>query len=526
MISKILTLLLSVCLAWPAENGVPRHQEIPRPKLILAIVVDQFRYDYLNRWRTKYTGGFARFYQHGAVFTNAHHEHFPTVTAVGHSAFMTGATPATSGIVNNSWYDRATGKDVTSVSDDSTQLLGAPGPGSSPHRLVVSTLADELKMSGRQCRVIGISIKDRAAILPVGHMADGAYWFDSRTGNFVSSTFYFADLPGWVKDYNAKRPADKYLNAEWRSLEDNATLFRKNAATADARYYSGMEATPFGNEMIEEFAERAVDAEQLGQHPDIDVLTVSFSSNDYVGHALGPDSPEVRDISLRVDLVIEKLLKFLDQKVGRDHVLVAMTADHGVSPVPELQKERKMPGGRFDVAALFETLQQALTSKYGEGKWVVGKAGPVAYLNFDLIHQKNLNPGDVERTAADAWRALPNVFRVYTREQLLLGQTPEDKFSIRVRNGFYPSRSGDIFLIPDAYWIFESHGTSHGTLFNYDTHVPLMLMGPGVNPGIYDEAVAVEDLAPTLATMLEVEIPSGSIGRVLTEVFGKRSLAP
>ena len=348
MISKTLAIFLSACLALPAQVDAPRHQEIQRPKLILAIVVDQFRYDYLNRWRTKYTGGFARFYKQGAVFTNAHHEHFPTVTAVGHSAFMTGAAPSTSGIVNNSWYDRATGKDVTSVSDDSTQLLGASGRGSSPHRLVVSTLSDELKMAGRQCRVIGISIKDRAAILPVGHMADGAYWFDAQTGNFVSSTFYFPDLPTWVKEYDAKRPADKFLNAEWRSVEDNSKVFRKNASTADARFYSSMEATPFGNEMIEEFAERAIDAEQLGQHTDTDVLTVSFSSNDYVGHALGPDAPEVRDISLRTDALIGKLFQFVDQKVGADNVLVAMTADHGVSPVPELQHQRKMPGGRFD----------------------------------------------------------------------------------------------------------------------------------------------------------------------------------
>jgi predicted AlkP superfamily pyrophosphatase or phosphodiesterase len=522
MNSKILAILLCAFFGLAADDNAPRHQEIQRPKLILGIVVDQFRYDYLNRWRAKYTGGFAHFYQHGAVFTNAHHEHFPTVTAVGHSAFMTGASPSTSGIVNNSWYDRASGKDVTSVSDDSTQLLGGTGPGSSPHRLVVSTLSDELKMAGRQCRVIGVSIKDRAAILPVGHMADGAYWFDAKTGNFVSSTFYFTDLPGWVKDYNAKRPGDRFLNAEWRSVEDNSKVFRKNPATADARFYSGLEATPFGNELIEEFAERAIEAEQLGRHPDTDVLTVSFSSNDYVGHALGPDAPEVRDISLRTDAVIGKLFEFIDQKVGAGNVLVALTADHGVSPVPELQKERKMPGGRFEPGVLFRTLQEALTAKYGDGKWVLGNSGPVPYLNYDLMRQKKLNPAEVERTAADAWRALPNVFRVYTREQLLFGQTPEDKFSIRVRNGFYPARSGDLILIPDAYWIFESHGTSHGTLFNYDTHVPVMLMGPGINPGIYDEPVAVEDIAPTLATMLEVEIPSGAIGHVLTEVFGKR----
>ncbi len=196
---------------------------------------------------------------------------------------------------------------------------------------------------------------------------------------------------------------------------------------------------------------------------------------------------------------------------------------NGVAPLPELQQQRKMPGGRFDERQLFGTITSALTTKYGEGKWILGNAGPVPYLNYDLMRERKLDPADVERTAADAWRALPNVFRVYTRHQLMLGQTPEDKFSVRVRNGFNQARSGDVILIPDAYWIFEARGASHGTLFNYDTHVPVMFMGPGINPGIYDHPIAVADIAPTLATMLEIEMPSGSIGRVLTEVFGHRS---
>ena len=379
----------------------PRHEAIPKPKLLVAIVVDQFRFDYINRFRSEYTGGFATFFQKGAAFTNAHHEHFPTVTAIGHSTFLSGAPPATSGIVNNSWYDRATGKYVTSVSDDGTKLLGAQGRGASPSRLVVSTIGDEIKMAGRQSKIIGISIKDRAAILPAGHMADGAYWFDAGSGSFVSSSFYMNDLPQWVKDYNAKRPADKYAGAEWRSVEEKSKLFRTMATTVDERLYSSMEASPFGNEMIEEFSERAVDTEQLGRHPDTDVLTVSFSANDYVGHALGPDAPEVRDMSLRVDLQIGKLLQYIDQKIGLSNTLVVMTADHGISPLPEVNKQRKLPGGRFDQNQLFKTLQDALVAKYGEGKWIVGNAGPVPYLNYDLIREKNLNPADVQRTGAD-----------------------------------------------------------------------------------------------------------------------------
>lgn len=511
-----------VCLFTAVSAAVtlqaqPRR-ELTKPKLVVGIVIDQFRFDYLNRFHKEYTGGFARFFERGAVFANAHHEHFPTVTAIGHSTFLSGATPSISGIVNNSWYDRTTGKQVTSVSDDNTQLLGASGRGASPRRLLASTIGDELKMAGRRCKVIGISIKDRGAILPAGHIADGAYWFDGGTGNFVSSTFYFPDLPQWVKDYNAKRTADKFLGAEWKSI-DSPKVFRKMTTTPGAAFYNSLEATPFGNDLIEFFAEQAVESEQLGTHPDTDVLTVSFSANDYVGHAMGPDAPEVRDISLRTDLLLKKFMEYVDGKVGAGNVLYVLTADHGVSPLPEVNQARKMPGGRLSEPELFKTIETALTARYGEGKWIVGNAGPIPYLNRELMRQKGIVPAEAERIAADAVRAMPNIFRVFTRDQLVYGAMPDDRFSTRVRNGFYPLRSGDIVAVPDAYWIYEARGTSHGTPFNYDTHVPVMFLGPNVTPGRYYDAIAVNDIAPTLAAILEIEIPSGAVGRVLTEMF-------
>ncbi len=512
------TVALCLALAACSLAQTARHGELRKPKLVLGIVIDQFRFEYLNRFHKDYTGGLARLLEHGAVFTNAHHEHFPTVTAIGHSTFLSGATPSISGIVNNSWYDRETGKNVTSVSDEATQLLGATGRGSSPRRLLASTIGDELKIAGKNCKVIGISIKDRSAILPAGHVADGAYWFDGGTGNFVSSTFYFPELPQWVKDFNAQRPADKFLSQEWKAL-DSSKVFSKMAASAGPRFYSALEATPFGNELIEQMAERAIDAEQLGTHPDTDVLTVSFSANDYVGHALGPDSPEVRDISLQTDRLLLKLLDYVDSKVGAGNTLVVLTADHGVAPVPEVNQKRNMPGGRLNQSDLFRTISTALAAKYGDGQWIVGASGPIPYLNYNLIRDKKLIPGEVERTAADAIRAQPHIFRVFTREQIMYGAAAQDRFSTRVRNGFYPSRSGDIVVVPDAYWIYEAHGTSHGTPFNYDTHVPVMFMGPNIAPGRYDEQIAVNDIAPTIATILEIEFPSGSVGRVLREMF-------
>ena len=484
-----------------------------KPKLVLAIVIDQFRYDYLTRFRDEYHSGFDRLLTHGAVFTNARYEHFPTVTAVGHSTFLTGATPAISGIINNEWYDRQEGKSVTSVSDSKEQLLGggANRPGVSPRRLLVDTVADELKIaSGGKAKVIGISLKDRAAILPVGHTADGAYWFDTLSGNFVSSTFYFTDLPGWVKDFDAARPADQYRGAVW--LDHTMTQDLK-------KLYSDVDASPFGNELVERFAERSLDAEQLGRHDTTDVLAVSFSSNDYVGHQLGPDSAEVHEMCVRTDRLLGKLFQAVDQAVGLDNVMVVLTADHGVAPVPEINAARRMPGGRVTPAEISNALEAALAKKYGDGKWIVSSAGYAIYLNLDLIASKNLDRAEVNRTAAAAALDLPHVFRVYTREQLMGGTALDDHVGRRVMNGYYVRRGPDVEVLLEPYWIFASTGTSHGTTFDYDTHVPVIFMGSGIRPGRYDGNIAPNDIAPTMATMLAVETPSGSVGRVLTEML-------
>ncbi|MEO7143099.1 MAG: alkaline phosphatase family protein, partial [Bryobacteraceae bacterium] len=419
-------------------------------------------------------------------------------------------------------YDRETGKVVTSVSDDSTVLLGADGKGSSPRRLLVSTLGDELKISGKGVKVIGISIKDRAAILPSGHMADGAYWFDSKSGNFVSSTYYFGQLPPWVQEFNQSHVAAKYAGVEWKSTTAPATLFRTISSTAGAKMYASLESSPFGNELIEQFAERAIAAEGLGKHAGTDLLTVSFSANDYVGHALGPDSPEVRDMSIRTDRLLGKLFAYLDARLGPGNTLIAMTADHGVAPIPEVNEKRKMPGGRLSMTALVKAATDALEQKYGAGNWVLNGSEGGIYLNRDLIGQKHLDLAVVQQTAADAILRQPHVFRVYTGVELYRGQAQPDIVGARVERGYNVRRSGDIIVILDPYWLAAGgSGTSHSTPFDYDSHVPLLFYGPGVKPGRYDKTVAVNDAAPTLATMLAVEIPSGSVGRVLTEMLAR-----
>ncbi len=495
------------------------------PKLVLTVVIDQFRFDYLRRFQKDYNSGFVRIMTQGAVFTNAHQVHFPTVTAVGHSAVMTGATPSSSGIVGNDWYDRETCKAFTSVSDASTTLLGgAPGKtGSSPRRLLVTTIGDELKMQGREAKVIGVSIKDRSAILPAGHAADGAYWFDSATKHWVTSTYYTPELPKWVSGLNDSDLSKRFRDARWLPFDAKDKTAKPFCTMAkndpEVKACRSLEASPWGNELTEEFAEKALVEEKLGKHGATDVLTVSFSSNDYVGHAYGPDSPEVRDISIRTDRLLGKLLDFVDRQLGPGNTVVVLTADHGVSPVPEVNQSRKLPGGRLSEPDLLATMTKVLTAKYGEGKWVVGMSGPSPYLNRELIAEKKLDQAEVEQTAATALAAMPHILRVYTRTQLMNGQMANDYSGRDVQFGFNAQRSGDIFIVPEPYYLFEKSGTSHGMPYNYDSHVPVIFMGPGFKPGEYPERVGVVDIAPTLASILGVEYPSASIGRVLNEAL-------
>ena len=496
---------------------------VPKPKLVLAIVIDQFRYDYLVRFRADYNSGFARLLEHGAVFTDAHYVHATTVTAVGHSTFLTGATPSISGIIANDWYERGSKQKVTSVSDGQTKLVGggAGREGSSPRRLLVSTVGDELKMQGGDSKVIGISIKDRSAILPAGHMADGAYWYDEGSHSWVTSTYYRAELPEWARQVNDEAGYKRFIDAKWLPFDakgDSAKAFCTMTKGTAVRYCGSFEATPWANEMIEEFAERAIDGEKLGHHKSADVLTVSFSANDYVGHSVGPDDPAVRDISIRTDRLLGKLLAYVDKQVGVGNALVVLTGDHGVSPVPEVNQARKMPGGRLTGAAVTDRVSAALSARFGAGTWIVGGSATNIYLNWELMAQKKLDPAEVERVAAEAAGSMEHIFRVYTRHDLLSGQVQQDSVSRAVSVGFFGSRSGDLIVIQDPYYLFEATGTSHGTPFDYDNHVPIVWMGAGIKAGSYSRSVSVNDVAPTLASILQVEIPSGSVGRVLSEV--------
>ncbi len=495
------------------------------PKLILVIVVDQFRQDYTTRFRNYFTSGLKELLTAGAVFPDAHQDHYPTVTAVGHTTILTGSVPATSGIIGNEWYDRASGKVITSVDDPSTQIIGDPGAGgASPHNLIVSTVADELKIAhGADSRVIGISRKDRAAILTVGRMADAAYWFDSRVGGFVTSSWYQSTLPDWVEKFNQESLPQQSMGKKWVPLlHPDAQPFLQLPSMANAAFYSAWAETPYSNEVLEQFAESALENEKLGRHASPDILTVSFSANDSLGHRVGPDAPEVQDMSIRTDRIIGKLIQKAEVEAGGvQNLLVVFTADHGVAPLPEVNAGRKLPGARSDYHHLLKKVGQNLSDKFGQGNWILADQGSMVYLNRKLIAERGLSEDAVEDAAAGIVLDYPGVFRVYTRHEFAQHQAMQSMIDDYMARSFFAERSGDLYILMRPYVVDAASGTSHGTPYDYDSHVPLIFYGWRVRPGSYTQRTGVSDVAPTLAEILKVETPSGNVGHVLGQILGK-----
>jgi predicted AlkP superfamily pyrophosphatase or phosphodiesterase len=505
--SSFLTIcLISVVTLW----GQVRSTLPDQPSLVLLVVVDQMRYEYLTRFGPEFSGGLKRLIDEGAVFTNANYESAPTMTAVGHSTILSGAPPMLSGIVGNTWYERSEARTVQSITDDAVVPLGG-GSGASPRRLAVSMIGDELKLSGKGGKVFGVSLKDRGAILPAGRTADGAFWL--RAGNFVSSSWYFEALPAWVDDFNAARRADEYAGREWltTSMPDEV----------GPQLYRALDATPFADEMVLELALELLDQEQLGGGSGTDLLSVSFSAMDYLGHGSGPDTELMHDMVLHVDRNIGRLLDAAERQAGAGNVLVVLTADHGVAPVPEENVRRNLPGGRYDGRAEREAVEQALEGEFGAGTYVAASGEMGLYLNPDPVPGTGIDQRDLERVAADALRGQPHVYRVYTRTDLESARVSGDRIDQRVLQGFHPQRSPDLLVVHDPNWLGGGGGTTHGSPFSYDTHVPLVFWGPEtlVRRGRFHRDAAIHDIAPTLAAILGIAQPSGSIGRVLDEML-------
>lgn len=483
-----------------------------RTRLVIGIVIDQFRYDYLNRFEDQFgEGGFKRLLKNGAVFANANYIHIPTVTACGHSTFMSGAIPAQNGIIGNEWFDRVMGKRVTSVSDESVKLLGGREgvAGMSPSKLIGSTIGDELKLaSNGQSKVIGISLKDRSAILMAGKHPNAAYWFDANTGNLVSSTYYFNDLPEWVKKFNNDQRPDRFFGKRWEKL------LPENGEQG-ANKYSQFEDTPFGNDYLVDFAKAAIENEELGKDEITDLLSISFSSNDLIGHEFGPYSREVQDVTLRTDRLLADFFAYLDRKFGLDQLMIVLSSDHGVAPLPE-----QGYGGRLQVRAFTEVVEKVIDQRYGDEKWVLSVINHNVYLDEAAIERRKLSIEDVERAACGEVEKIPGIAQCFTRSQIAQGKLPLTKTARGVANGFYPQRNGNMMIVTQPFFYFaEGSGTTHSTGYSYDTHVPVIFLGAAFNPGVYYNSSSPADIAPTLAAVLKIETPSNSVGRILNEAI-------
>ena len=542
----VVILTLSSASNSAAQNRPQTRGETkPAVKLVVGIVIDQFRTDYLVRFADQFVdGGFRRMLTTGANFANAAYIHTPTYTACGHATFMTGATPSMNGIVGNEWFDRTANRRVTSVSDSNAKLVGGrpDAAGMSPSRLVGDTIGDGLRFAtAGKAKVVGISYKDRSAILPAGKRPNGAYWYDASTGRFVTSTYYFPEMPAWAQKFNQETRPDRFFGKKWERLlpaeaysrsrpddapEEPVPTARTFPYTIDggetapgSKFYARFEVTPFANEHLVEFAKAAIDGEGLGADDVTDLLTISFSSNDLVGHNYGPYSQEVQDMTLRTDRLFASLFDYLDKRFGAGRTLVVLTADHGVAPIPEYTRGLGY-GGRVPNRKVPETVEAELKAKFGEGPWVKQWVNSNLYIDDAVSAKQKISMAEVQRTACDAILKIEGIAACFTRADLEGRTHPDTPVARSVLRGFFPSRSGDVIVVPQPYYfISEALGTTHGTPYSYDTHVPIIFMGAGVVKGTHYEDCSPADIAPTLAAILGITPPSNAEGRVLISAF-------
>jgi predicted AlkP superfamily pyrophosphatase or phosphodiesterase len=498
-----------------------------RPKLVVVIVIDQFRGDYLERYRDQFgDSGFRLLLDHGAYFTDCNYDYANTSTAPGHSTLFTGAYSNGHGIVANEWWDPAKKRMVTSVEDDSTKLVGSAGekPGASPHNLLADTLGDELKLATQgKSRVFSISLKDRAAILPGGFSADSAYWIDHQTGAWITSTYYRSDLPKWVQDFNASGRAAKYWDRDWKNSNGDtlrSTAHRKAKDGSDASFYEVIGPTPFANEYELEFAKELMVYESLGTGHATDLFTISLSPNDILGHQVGPDSPEMAAMALALDRELADFFNFLGHQIGLANVWIALSADHGVSALPDAAKELHIQAANLDAGKLEAQMNAALSAKFSPGHPAayIKFDYPTAWLNEDAFFAVHIKERDAETAVGEALEQA-GLRGYFTKSQLAAGDVPNTALGRRFLNSYSPEGGWYVMGVPDIYNVGTSHGTDHASPYTYDTHVPLALYGLAFQPGTYRTHVEPVDLAVTLASLLGINAPTHAVGRVLAEAL-------
>lgn len=543
MKNKILSVLLffigAVALA-------QKPAALPRPKLVVGIVVDQMRWDYLYRFYDRYgTGGFKRMLAEGFSCENTYINYIPTVTAIGHATLYTGSVPAIHGIAGNDFILNATGAWMYCTGDSTVQTVGSPSDAGkmSPVNLKANTITDELKLATNfRSRVIGVALKDRGAILPAGHAADAAYWFDSPTGNFITSTYYRKELPAWVQAFNGRKLAEKYLKQDWNKLYPADTYVQSApdsnpyegpfagmqeptlpAKTSGmyAKSYDVIRYTPHGNTLTMEMAKAAVEGERLGQSGFTDFLAVSFSSTDYIGHKFGVNSVEIEDTYLRLDRDLETFFTYLDKKIGKGAYTVFLSADHGAAHNPNFLADNKIAAGLVSLGPVQKELNLLLEEKYGHKNLVISFASYQVHLNHPLIKKEKLDEDAIRRDCVAFLNDHPDfVFAVDLKN---IGEAAVPALlRERMINGYHKDRSGVITFVLQPGWYSgapKATGSSHASWNAYDSRIPLLWMGWGINKGSTTRPVNMTDVAPTLSALLHIQEPNGNIGQPIFEVL-------
>ncbi len=527
-----------------------KGQAPKQPKIVVGVVIDQMCYDYLYRFQHVYTnGGFNRLMNKGINCRNVQYNYVPTYTAPGHASIYTGTTPSNHGIIGNDWYVRDTKQTVTSVSNSKFTAVGgsASSTGAAPLNLRTYTITDQLKMASPQSKVISVSIKDRSAILPGGHLSDGTYWFDYNTGDFITSTFFMQQLPDWVQRFNAKFDPAKDLKT-WKLLLPESTyqladqsnyevvLTGKTSATFPYDFQDMISKgavannlftiSPQANEILTDLAITALEQENLGQDQFTDFLCISYSTPDIAGHAFGPYSREMEDMYARLDRELQRLFSGLETRYGKDGFVLFLTADHAVVPVPQMLIEKKMPGGYFFMESHLQVLRDDFIMKYN-ADLLEHEVNQNIYLNLKRIDSLKLDVQEVADFAANELRKWPEVKTVLTKQELLSGAAKTDFWGEMLRNGYDLQRSGELIFLLQPGYLAKEHdepkahqGTSHGSAFNYDTHVPLLWYGKGITPGLQIfEPIQITDIAPTLIHILNLQRSGSMIGQPILPIL-------
>jgi predicted AlkP superfamily pyrophosphatase or phosphodiesterase len=519
----LISVLVSILPASSFASAYNAH-----PRLVVVIVIDQFRADYLERYRDQFgEGGFRLFLDHGAYFTDCNYNYANTRTAPGHATLFTGAYSNGHGIVSNEWWDSKKKRRVTSVEDERTKLVGIAGDtvGMSPRNLQADTLGDELKLATQgKSRVFGVSLKDRAAVLPGGFAADAAYWIDGRSGSWVTSTYYRADLPKWAQDFNANNRATKYWDRDWKDANGNtlrSTAHRKAKDGSDAGFYDVVGSTPFANEYELEFAKELVIYENLGNGGATDLLSVSLSANDILGHQVGPDTPDMQAMALALDHELADFFAFLGKQVGLANVWIALSADHGVSTLPSAAQRLRIPAANLDAGKMKAEMNAALAAKVSPGhaaEYIEDFDYPVAWLDQDAFAAAHVKERDAEAAVGEAMRQA-GLREFFTKSQLAESEVPDTAMGRKYLNSYAATGGWYVMGVPQPNTVGGLKGTDHASPYTYDTHVPLAFYGLPFQAGTYRTHAEPVDLATTLASLLGINAPTHAIGRVLTEAL-------